>query len=505
MKLDNIKNVYIIGIEGAGTSALAGLLQAQGKKVAGSDEGNHFYHDILAKAGIQVFHHYSPKNLQQAFPEEKIDLIIYSTALKPENNRELQTALNQDIPVLSYPEALGMFFNQAKNGIAVCGTHGKTTTTAMLVTILQKAGYQPTAIVGAKMLAWQTNALFKGKPVNAPNDLKNKHSHTVEIINQENVKNAKKINGKAKTTSVDNDIFLIEADEYQNKLQYYKPKAAILTTVDYDHPDYFSNETAYQQVFRDFVKKLPSNGVLVTYAGDPNVLAIAREASCPVVFYDQVGAEKILSKKCPANDCRGQKLGCCSGKNLPLFAGHNLLNAMAAFQMARWLGVKPEIIRLALADFQGTAQRFEHQGEFQGALIIDDYAHHPTEIKSVLELTRNTYPGKRIKCLFQPHTFSRTEAFLDKFIESLALADEVYLLDIFASAREKQGKINSDDLIAGIVKKFPNRKAKNLRTVNQAEKFFRQNLGENDIFLMLGAGDHSLSQKLISSAAQENN
>ena len=503
MNLESINNIYIIGIEGAGTSALACILKAQGKNVIGSDEGDHFYHDVLQKADIDVFHKFDEKNLNNAFkniktPQNshslnfdplyagggKIDLIIYSTAVQPETNPELKYAMeaskaglikqneaernevlspafSERMDVLSYPQALGVVFNQAEMGIAVCGTHGKTTTTAMLATAMEKVGADPTALVGSKVLEWEGNTL----------------------VGQEK-------------------YFVIEADEYQNKLQYYNPKVVILTSADYDHPDFFKTEEEYLQVFKDFVARIPKDGFLVAYAGDKNVLEISKSAECEVVFYDELSVKSgvLEGPLCSDDNCHGKKAGCCPTikEENKLVGMHNLLNATAVLRVIQKLGFDEIQAIKALREFQGTARRFEIKGEYNGAVIIDDYAHHPTEVKATLQAAKEKYPNKTIKCIFHPHTFTRTEALLDEFGDSFGDADEIYLLDIFGSAREKQGGVSSDDLIVKIEQHSDNKIIKNLHTIDEATKYFQENLTARDILITMGAGDvYLIADRLV--------
>ena len=472
MNLDSIKNIYIIGIEGAGTSALACILKAQGKNVAGSDEGNHFYWDVLKKKNIKVFHKFSKNNLKEAFGNKnKIDLVIYSTSILPEQNEELKYIIEDKtshLKALNYSQALGVIFNTSKFGIAVCGTHGKTTTTAMLATAMKAVGADPTALVGSKVFGWDGGILIGNS-----------------------------------------DYFIIEADEYQNKLQYYKPKAVILTSADYDHPDFFKTEEEYKQVFKDFVARIPKDGFLVAYAGDKNVVEISKSAQCKVIFYDidTNGTKKIRGSKAWLSECSNSETKSLAfsertnkgtvpnshkrlqNLNLILPGQHNLLNATATLKVIQKLGLNEQKAKIALGNFKGTARRFEIKGKYNGATIIDDYAHHPVEVQATLQAAKEKYPNKNIKCIFHPHTFTRTEALLDNFAKSFTDADEIYLLDIFGSAREKQGGVNSDDLVDAIKVYDKNKTIKNLHTISEATKYFQQNLQPNSILITMGAGD----------------
>ena len=540
INLDNIQNIYIIGIEGAGTSALACILKSQGKNVIGSDEGDHFYYDVLKKKDIKVFHRFGKENLKQSpSKDKKIDLIIYSTSVTPEQNEELKYAMeevskarllegarvprslgevgkqpksvafSERVEIMSYPQALAMIFNGSEFGIAVCGTHGKTTTTAMLATAMKAAGADPTALVGSKVPGWEGGALISSG---------NKDNKDCPAIQpSEGWVPSPRRAGLCK------DYFIIEADEYQNKLQHYNPQAVILTSVDYDHPDFFKTVDEYKQVFKDFVSRIPEDGFLVAYAGDEDVVEVTKEARCEVIFYDIENDYKL---------------------NLILSGQHNLLNTTAALKVVEKLELDTEKAKTALENFQGTARRFEikgvfpiaisetnlsdlattpskkthkcgalvsffrqvvdksgwfgqkleigktpQQGEYNEAIIIDDYAHHPTEVKAALQATKEKYPTKNIKCIFHPHTFTRTETLLNDFAKSFNDADEIYLLDIFGSAREKQGGVTSDNLVEKIKLQEQDKTVKNLHTIPEATKYFQQNLQPNDILITMGAGD----------------
>ncbi len=235
------------------------------------------------------------------------------------------------------------------------------------------------------------------------------------------------------------------------------------------------------------------------------MVEIAQSAKCEVIFYDEVGAKEVLldDSFCADNNCQGKTFGCCPAirqakEKMQLFGKHNLLNAMGAFKVCQKLGLDEQKARQALQNFQGTARRFEMKGEYNGAIIIDDYAHHPVEVQATLQAAKNKYPDRNIKCIFHPHTFTRTEALLEEFAQGFADADEIYFLDIFGSAREKQGGVSSDDLAGLIKKQNPDKVVKNLHTIPEAIKYFRQNLQPNDLLITMGAGDVYLAgEKLI--------
>lgn len=445
MDLSKVKKIYVIGIEGAGTSAIAQAYQNLGMEVSGSDNGDHFYQDVLEAKNIKVFDKFDAGNL----PED-VDLVIHSTAYG-KNNPELEKAKEKNIPILSYPEALGELFKE-KFGIAVSGTHGKTTTTAMLAECLREIGADPNAIVGSKVKQWQSNVLL----------------------------------GKG-------DFLVAEADEYQNKLQYYHPMAAILTSVDWDHPDFFPTVTEYAKVFEDFVAKIPRHGFLVYCGDDADAEKISKAASCEKLSYGfgENNDYKISNQRIIDN---GQEFEVAYkednlGKFSLQFPGkHNALNATAAIAVCHKLKLDLEKAKDALRNFQGTARRFEYVGERNGAILIDDYAHHPAEIKATLKAAREKYPEKNIWTIFHPHTFTRTKALLHDFAQSFDDANNVIVIDIYGSAREKQGGVSSQELV-NLINKYDHGKAEYVPTIDEAIAFLRDKAGENDVVISMGAGD----------------
>ncbi len=451
------KKIYIIGIEGAGTSALASFYVQLGYLVSGSDNGDHFYGDVLKSKNIPVFHHFSVSNLP-----EKVDWVVYSTAYK-NDNPEIEAAKKRGLKALSYPEALGELTRE-KFSLAVSGTHGKTTTTALLATALKTAGADPSAIVGSKVIDWNANSLV----------------------------------GAGK-------FLVFEADEYQNKLKYYQPLGVILTSVDYDHPDFFKNFQEYKNVFRDFVSRIPKYGFLVYCADDRDVDEIATVASCQKFSYgfhrDSDFRIENLQSQGSGKETRQFFTVVYRGKSLgefeiQLFGRHNVSNATAVIAIGYKLGLDLYKVKKGLKKFSGVARRFEYLGERNKAIIIDDYAHHPEEIKAVLKTARKLYSHKNIRVLFHPHSFSRTEALLENFAQSFSDADEVFVLDIYGSAREKEGKVSSSDLVSAINKYYPDR-AEYLHDIEEAVKFLRDKLNGEDVLFTMGAGDVWKAGKIL--------
>lgn len=456
LHLSHFKKVHLIGIKGAGMTALAEFLLHQGATVTGSDTDEIFFTDaILKRLGIAVTHPFRAENIPQ-----DAELIIYSTAYTQERNSELAQALTLDLPVLSYPEALGSL-TEEKLTLAVCGTHGKTTTSALLADALAYCGKDPSAIVGSRITSWGGNALF----------------------------------GRG-------DYLVIEADEYQNKLAHYQPFAVILTSIDFDHPDFFPDPESYERVFAEFVARIPAHGLLVYCADSAAVARVAEQARCRKVSYgtlpqadfqvvdytpEKMGfvAEKELVRQSFTVKHEGETIGTF---RLQLAGVHNALNTTAVLALLTALGVASDRFSAAFARFPGTERRFEYIGERYGALLYDDYAHHPEEIRATLRAFRDLYPDKRLTVIFHPHTFTRTKALLTDFAQSFEAADRVAILDIYGSAREEQGGVTSQDVVDLINRFFPG-KAEPVTDPQVLVADLEKTMGRQDVIITLGAGN----------------
>ncbi len=445
MDLKTAKKIYFIGIKGAGMTAIAQVLKLRGAEVTGSDTHEKFFTDeVLEKSGIKFYESFDAGNLAA----EKPDLVIYSTAYT-EENIELAAARKSGVAILSYPEALGKILKEGF-GIAVCGTHGKTTTTAMLGFVLQELGADPTVVVGSSVPQLGGNAR----------------------------------NGGGK-------YVVIEADEYQNKFLYFDPRAVVLTSAEYDHPDFFKTPEEYNDAFRKFVAKIPTDGFLVACADDKNVLEIAKSAKCKIIFYGLAGGEWSAKNIVARDDGmefevleKGESRGIFK---IQLVGEHNVANALAVIAVAVELGFDLEKIREALEKFSGAVRRFEIKGEANGVLVIDDYGHHPTEIRVTLEAARQKYPDRRIWCVFHPHTFTRTKALLRDFSKSFGAADKTIVIDIYGSAREATGGVSSGDLVEAIKKE--GKDTLYVPTINEAADFLAREIKSGDVVITMGAGD----------------
>ena len=451
MKIKDIKKAYCVGIKGAGMTAIAQILRGRNIEIFGSDIGDVFYTDeILRRLQIPFYEKFSAKNIPQ-----NADLVIYSTAYNEENNVEMAEAKRMKIPMMSYPEILGMLF-QEKLGITVCGTHGKTTTTAILAEALSSAGLDPSALVGSNVIGWNSNVML----------------------------------GKG-------EYFVAEADEYQNKLQYYNPWSAILTSVDWDHPDFFPDFAGYKKVFRDFVSKIPKTGFLIVWGDSSDTLEVAANANCRILTYGFSDDCDYKIVKQEASDTKQQEnqsfevfykeesLGIFE---TPLVGKHNILNSGSVIALCHQMQLDLEKIKSALQNFKGTTRRFEKTGMFQNAVLIDDYAHHPDEIRATLQGARQLFGNKRIWTVFHPHTFTRTKALLSEFAQSFDDADKSIVIDIYGSAREQQGGVSSDELV-GLINTYNRNKAEYIPTIEAATEYLKEKSGQYDVLITMGAGD----------------
>jgi len=466
--MKNIKKIYMIGIKGVGMTMLAEYLHKNGYEISGSDTEEKFMTDqILDKNKIKYYEGFNEKNI----PSD-VDLIVYSSSYNEKTNPELKEVLSGKVKVLNYAQMLGRVFNE-KYGISVIGSHGKTTTTAWLSYVLNKSGLDPSAMVGARVPQFNGASLY----------------------------------GKS-------NYLIIEADEYQNKLQYFSPQVVLLNNIDYDHPDFFPTENDYLQVFIEYIKKIPKKGFLVANYDDlkikkhaqvnsqAKVISYAINESADYVAYDiqeygdgknyhQIFKIKLGSSflEEDEDDLSQKDLG---EFKIKLFGRHNIYNALAVVATSLELGASLLQIRKYLSDFEGTARRMEMMGEFKGALIMDDYAHHPTEIKTTIQGLNKAYQDKNIIAVFHPHTFTRTKALFDDFISAFDGVDELIVLDIYGSAREEQGGVSSKDLVDAIKNHKSAKKIKSIKhipSLEECEGYLRKNISRKDLVLLIGAGD----------------
>jgi len=445
--------VHFIGIGGSGLSAIARLMLESGHTVTGSDRALSSFAADLQKAGITIYIGHHPKNVAGA------DWVIRSSAI-PDNNPEVQAALAGNIPVYKRIDFLGQLMTD-KIGIAVAGTHGKTTTTAMIAWVLTELKCDPSFIIGSVMSNLGVNARA----------------------------------GKG-------DTFIIEADEYDRMFLGLKPRIAIVTNLEHDHPDCYPTFEDMFAAFEAFTDLLPADGTLVVCAEDSGPSALisrARKAGKAVVGYAIQGEMTINSPNwVQARALKSNYLGGFSFEfssnlsddasvvkvDLQVPGEHNVRNALATLAVVELLGLSTKKAAKALAEFTGTGRRFEIRGKENGVTVIDDYAHHPTEIAATLSAARARYPGQRIWAVWQPHTYSRTQTLFMEFSRAFKDADEVIVSEVYASREAKQ-----DFTSAEVVSAMPHPSARYIETLAEISQYLLEHLQPGDVLLVLSAGD----------------
>jgi UDP-N-acetylmuramate--alanine ligase len=438
-------HIHLVGIGGAGLSAIARVLMGLGYRVSGSDCTASELTAALAAEGAEVSVNHAAANIDGA------DMLLVSSAISS-TNPEVQAARAAGVPILKRADLLGQLM-AGRRGIAVAGAHGKTTTTAMLASVLVASGRDPSFIVGGVLAELGTNA-----------------------------------------RAGEGDIFLVEADEYDRMFLGLAPEVAVLTTVEHDHPDCYPTLEALQDAFREFIRRLLPNGLLVACLDDPGVRFLGQEwesAGGTVRWYG-FGAEATWR----ATDSQPNRAGGSdfvvsrNGQTVGLVrlrvpGRHNILNALATIVVAEWLEIPFETVRSTLTDFRGVGRRFEIKSEVAGVVVVDDYAHHPTEIKATLSAARERFPGRRIWAVFQPHTYSRTRALMAEFARAFTEADEVIVLDIYAARETNDLGVSAQQLVTCMA----HPRAQHIGSRHAAADYLAERLRPGDVLLTMGAGD----------------
>jgi UDP-N-acetylmuramate--alanine ligase len=431
-------HVHFVGIGGIGMSGLARILCTWGYRVTGSDANSSALIEQLRGEGIlvQIGH----EDTAQA---SSADLVVATAAVR-ESNSETQAAQHLNIPVIKRAELLGMVAND-RFCVAVAGSHGKSSTSGMLVSALQSVGCDPSYAIGAVVESTGTNA--------APGS---------------------------------GEAMVVEADEYDYSFLWLKPKIAIITNIDYDHPDLFPDQVTYDRAFEQFARGMKADGVMIVNGDDPGVqrvLAELRESSRVVTYGETAGSDWLIDQKRVTSPT-----GEAVVLELSVPGRHNLSNATAALVAMSEMGVSLSSASAALGMYRGIGRRFEIKGDAAGVTVIDDYAHHPQEIVATIAATRDRYPGRRIVAAFQPHTYSRTKALLDPFARALSGADRVVVLDIYPARETDSLGISSND----IVRRIDGDQAITGGTSALAPAILASEVARGDIVLTMGAGDITL-------------
>ncbi len=452
-------HVFVVGIGGAGLSAITTVLLQQGYTVSGSDMLASPVTQRLARLGAAVFIGHRPENLAAA--GGTIEAVIVSSAVAPDNP-ELAEARRRGLPIFKRAQWLGRMMEH-RAGIAVAGSHGKTTTTAMTALLLREAGQDPTFIVGGFIPQLDTNA-----------------------------------------AAGQGDAFVIEADEYDYMFLGLQPQIAVVTTVEWDHPDIFPTPAVFQQAFIDFVRLVPAGGLVIGCGDDPGARAVIRQAQTRVVTYGLDSGNDWQAVNLRLNEQGGFDFEVVStwpagtgeirsSVSLSVPGVHNVRNALAALIIGYECGIAPPLAAEILSRYEGVGRRFELKGEANGVTVIDDYAHHPTEIRTTLAAARARFGPRSMWVLFQPHTFSRVLALLPDFAGAFGEADHVIIVDIFASRESDQGLVHSRD----ILDQMTHPDGRYIGSLAEATDYLVDHLAGPAVLLTLGAGDGYLAGEWV--------
>lgn len=440
------KNIHCIGIGGIGLSAIAEILLDRGYNVSGSDMKESDMTALLESKGAKIYIGHRKENV------EDVDLVVYSAAVSAENP-EIVRAKERGVECVSRAVMLGALMSEYEKSIAISGTHGKTTTTSMVSLILDKAKLEPTILVGG---------------------------------------NLAEIGGNVKVGN--SEYFVTEACEYMDSFLSLKPQIEVILNIDSDHLDYFKDIDHIVSSFDKFTKLLPKGGKVIAYDANPFVKKVISNVEDAITFgygenctyyakditFDQAGMPSFTVMHYGANLGRA---------TLSVPGEHNILNALAAFSCCHQLGVGADIIIQQLKAYKGTERRFDVVGKTKkGALVIDDYAHHPTEIRATIDSTKNMQKNK-LWVIFQPHTYTRTLALFDQFADSFSDVDELILPEIYAAREKNIYKVSSRALAEKIKELHPEKSVRFIEDFDEIADLVYENTAAGDIVITMGAGD----------------
>ena len=452
-ELHSPRHIHFIGIDGISMSALAAIMLKRGWKVSGSDLKQSALTKRLVKEGATFYLGHAEDNVNGA------DVVVYTAAVKPDN-QELSRARELGTEVLSRAEFLGSLMGEAKYGIAISGSHGKTTTTALTGVMIEQAGLNPTVLVGGELDALGGNVKVGG-----------------------------------------NDYFVAEACEYVETFLALRPYMGVVLNIDADHLDYFGDLEHVIAAFRRFAKLIPPEGFLIACSDDANVREIIPGLTCHVVTYGLTQGADWWATNIEMRPEGGSHFdvyhqGELMGRTrLNINGRHNISNSLSSLAVGHIIGIPFADMCKTLESFVGTHRRFEYKGRFNGATIVDDYAHHPTEIKATLAAAQ-AIAQRRLVVAFQPHTYTRTKALLGDFAESFSDADEVIITDIYAAREKDTYGISSADLVTRMKDRHPN--AKHIGRLEDAAAYLSNKLRPGDLLITMGAGDiHRVGESLL--------
>jgi UDP-N-acetylmuramate--alanine ligase len=435
--------IHMIGIGGAGMSGIAEVLKSRGHDVAGSDLKDSPYTRRLREAGITVHIGHAASQIGDA------DQVVISTAI-PKTNPELLEARRRSIPVIPRAAALAWILEGSRS-VAVAGTHGKTTTTSMTAHVLKALGENPTALVGGELNDIGSNVAF----------------------------------GRS-------DLVVAEADESDRSFLYLRPQAAVVTNIEFDHPDFYSSLDDVVATFKQFVGSLPEDGHLIICADEASCTGVAAEARCPLTTYGLTAGDlraEILSPNSYVLLEDGERRG---EVELGVYGRHNVLNSLAAAGVARWLGYDAYEAARTLKNFGGVRRRFQLKGERAEVRVVDDYAHHPTELSATLAAARSTMlTDGRVIAVFQPHRYSRTRALYREFGESFSSADAVLITEVYGAGEMPQPGVNGKLIVDAVCETEGHPEVYYIPQQDAIPRVLQDVSRRGDLVLTLGAGDIS--------------
>lgn len=450
-----VKNIHFIGIGGIGMSGIAEVLCNLGFSVSGSDIKRSATTDRLEGAGVRICEGHNAENVGDA------QVVVYSSAVK-EDNPEVQIAREKGIPVIPRAEMLAELMTLKPYSVAVAGTHGKTSTTSMVATILGYAGIDPTTVVGGVVEALGSNARLGAS-----------------------------------------EWFVTEADESDRSFLMLYPTIAVVTNIDKEHMESYKGMDDVVLCFTDFVNKVPFYGAAIICLDDPNVQLIIPKIRRRRVTYGLTAQADISAHDIQFNDQFGSSFAVWVGSDvlgrveLPVPGQHNVYNALASIAVGLELGIPFDKIADALAHFKNANRRFQFKGEVRGITIIDDYGHHPTEILATLSAAKNGAGGRRTVVVFQPHRYTRTQELMNEFALAFNNADVLYLLDIYAASEQPIEGITAEVLTENI-RRYGHKNVNYVGDIDKAADFVAPQLQDGDLVITLGAGSVTkLSEEIL--------
>lgn len=445
LNLSLYNHIHFIGIGGISMSGLAEILLHNNHTISGSDIQSSPITKKLESKGATIFVGHSANNIKN-----NTELVIYTAAIKADNE-ELIRAHELNIPTIERAPFLGYIMRQYKKSIAVSGTHGKTTTTSMISVILEEANIDPTILVGGELDA---------------------------------------IGGNVKVGN--SHYFITEACEYVESFLHFSPYIGIILNIEEDHLDYFTGIDHIKRAFHKFAKLIPENGYLIAKGDNENVASILKDLKCPISTFGTTDKCNWHAININYNDLgfgsfdvlyKGEAFG---NFQLSVPGFHNIINSLSAIACAHFLGVPISTIKKSLTLFKGTHRRFELKGKIQNISVIDDYAHHPTEIMATLSAAKR-YPHNRMWCVFQPHTYTRTITLLEEFSKAFEMSDEIIIADIYAAREKDTGLVHSKDLTKAIMAK--GKDAHYLGDFQTIVSYLLENVAPGDMVITMGAGN----------------